>query len=300
MLFKGIFKSLKRFAFAAAGCAVLLLAVSLGAIPDTTKAKAHTCNCVAFRLDDIQDYFLNHVQLEVMEVFDKRNTSLTVGVIGNYFGEDPMIVNYMKSRTGDPLLEVANHGWNHENLAEFSEDEQTILIQRTNEKIVGILGFRPVVLIAPYNIVNADTFSAAEQGGMRYISANVTFDPPPYDITGNQSLYRLPETALMGDLNADDTYWVTFDYQKVFSEAKQSLDQYGFAVVTLHPQDFAVRDMLEYQNVVDNDHIVQLEMLLNKIEESSIKIVTISEISRRAIEIEIQVQSALSREEEAN
>lgn len=99
---------MKRVAFAAAGCAALLLAVSLGEAPEV--AKAPSCNCVAFRLDDIQDYFLNQVQVEVMEAFDRRNASLTVGVIANYFGDDPAIVSYVKGRAGDPSFEVANHG----------------------------------------------------------------------------------------------------------------------------------------------------------------------------------------------
>jgi peptidoglycan/xylan/chitin deacetylase (PgdA/CDA1 family) len=289
---------LKRFVFAAVGCAALLFAVLLGTMPSTTKATVHTCNCVAFRLDDIQDYFLNHVQLEIMKVFEKRDTSLTVGVIGNYFGEDRMIVNYVKNLKGNHLIEVANHGWNHEDLTEFSKDEQILLVEKTNEKIVGMLGSRPVVLIAPYNIVNADTFSAAEESGMRYISANVTYDPPPYDISGNRSLYRLPETALMGDLSADDTYWITFDHQKVFAEIEHSLRQHGFAVVTLHPQDFALRDMLQYQNIVDNEHVAQLEMLLDKIEDRDIQIVTISEIINHAVqEPNIQFQSAHPRRE---
>lgn len=271
--------------------------LSLGAAPTATNARTHSCHCVAFRLDDIQDYFLNHVQLEIMEVFDKRNASLTVGIIGNYFGEDPVIVNYVKSRIDDPLLEIANHGWNHENLAEFSKEEQATLIQRTNEKIIDILDSRPVVLVAPYNVVNSDTFSAAEENGIRYISANVTYDPPPYEITGNESFYRLPETALMGDLSADDTYWITFDHQKVLSEVEYSLNQYGFAVVTLHPQDFAVREMLQYQNMVDKNYLVQLEMLLDQIEDRGIKIVTISEIIRHTAELEDQVQSFQPRKE---
>jgi hypothetical protein len=98
------FPGLKSLVFAAAGCAALLLAVSLGAAPSASRANVSTCGCVAFRLDDIQDYFLDHVQLQVMEVFEKRNVGLTTGVIGNYFGSDPMIVNYVKSRTGDPLF----------------------------------------------------------------------------------------------------------------------------------------------------------------------------------------------------
>jgi peptidoglycan/xylan/chitin deacetylase (PgdA/CDA1 family) len=53
-----------------------------------------------------------------MSLFEKRNMSLTVGVIGNYFGSDPMMVNYVKGMAGDPSFEVANHGWNHEDFAE--------------------------------------------------------------------------------------------------------------------------------------------------------------------------------------
>ncbi len=274
---------------------VILLALPWGTVPNSTYVKIHSCNCVAFRLDDIQDYFLNQVQLGVMEVFDKRNAGLTVGIIGNYFGEDPTIVHYVKSRIDDPRLEVANHGWNHENLSEFSKEEQSTLIQRSNEKITQILESRPAILIAPYNIVNTDTFSAAKQNGIRYISANVTYDPPPYDIRGSQSLYRLPETVLMGDLNADNTSWITFDHQKVFSEVEHSLNQFGFAVVTLHPQDFAVRQMLQYQNIVDNNHIGELEMLLDKIEDRGIKIVTIDEIIRHTSELEVQVRSLQDR-----
>ncbi len=144
---------MKSLVFAAAGCAALLLAASLGAAPGASKAKVPSCSCVAFRLDDIQDYFLNHVQVEVMEVFDRRNVSLTIGVIGNYFGSDPMIANYVKGRAGDPLFEVANHGWDHENFAALGRDEQSALVQSTNKKIFDLLGVRPEVSIAPYNIV---------------------------------------------------------------------------------------------------------------------------------------------------
>ena len=289
---------MKSLVFAAAGCAALLLAASLGAAPGASKAKVSSCSCVAFRLDDIQDYFLNHVQVEVMEVFDRRNVSLTVGVIGNYFGSDPMIANYVKGRAGDPLFEVANHGWDHENFAALGRDEQSALVQSTNKKIFDLLGVRPEVFIAPYNIVNEDTFGAMQENGVRYISANVKYDPPPYDIGGNPSFYRFPETALMGDLN-DDTAWLTFARGKVFTEIEDSLTLHGFAVVAMHPQNFAARDMLVYQNMVDHGHAEELEMLLDRISEHDIKVVTINEINRHVVwEPEFYLQTQPRKETE--
>jgi len=55
-----------------------------------------TCNCVAFRLDDVQDYYLRGPQLDVMEVFQQKNADLTIGIIGSVFGTDPLLVNYIE------------------------------------------------------------------------------------------------------------------------------------------------------------------------------------------------------------
>jgi len=82
----------------------------------------------------------------------------------------------------------------------------------------------------------------------------------------------------MGDLNGDNTEWITFGHEKVLGEVEKSLDQHGFAIVNLHLQDFAVGEMLSYQNMADSDKIKELETLLDKIQERAIKIVTISEI----------------------
>jgi hypothetical protein len=53
------------------------------------------------------------------------------------------------------------------------------------------------VFIALSNAMNSDTFAVARENGIRYISANVTSDLPPYDIYEDQILYRLPEISLM-------------------------------------------------------------------------------------------------------
>jgi len=74
-----------------------------------------SCQCVAFRLDDIQDYYLNQAQEEIIRTFEKRNESLTIGVIGNFIGDDVVLVAFLKQRIHAEgfTMEVANHGWNH-------------------------------------------------------------------------------------------------------------------------------------------------------------------------------------------
>src|SRR5438445_5204601 len=57
-----------------------------------TPSNVPNCQCVAFRLDNVQDYWLNNVQTKIIDTFQQKNASLTIGIIGNSFGNDPKIV----------------------------------------------------------------------------------------------------------------------------------------------------------------------------------------------------------------
>lgn len=95
--------------------AVAVLVVAIGiAVVFSAQVSPERCECVAFRFDDVQDYYLHDVQIRVMDEFTKRDLALTVGVIGNYFGDDQKIMSYVKEGVAAGRLEVANHGWNHE------------------------------------------------------------------------------------------------------------------------------------------------------------------------------------------
>jgi hypothetical protein len=90
----------------------LLASFWTGPLPPA--AAAPDCGCVAFRLDDIENYFLRDVQMEVTNVFDRKDASLTVGVIGNYFGGDARLVQFVRDKAANnPSFEVANPRWHH-------------------------------------------------------------------------------------------------------------------------------------------------------------------------------------------
>ena len=77
------------------------------------------CRRSGLRLHRLQarphtNYFLREVQMEVINVFDRKDASLTVSVIGNYFGGDAALVQFVRDKAANnPSFEVANHGWNH-------------------------------------------------------------------------------------------------------------------------------------------------------------------------------------------
>ncbi|MEM3161181.1 MAG: polysaccharide deacetylase family protein [Nitrososphaera sp.] len=267
---------------AAAGCAVLLL-LTMGAAPSfNTQPAGEKCRCVAFRLDDIQDYYLRDVQIEMMDTFERRDLDLTVGVIGNYFGQDQVMVSYIKERLkGEPRLEIANHGWNHERFVLLDSYGQSRLMGMTNDKLSQIFGFKPLVFIAPYNAINNNTFWAARQNSILYVSANMTVDPPPYS---GPDLFRYHETALTGDLSAGGTSWPGYPHTKTMDAIRKSVDRHGFAVVTMHPMEFSVRSGLNFEDRVDRQQMAELELLLNAIDAEGYEVVTVGELSRRALQ----------------
>jgi hypothetical protein len=91
-------------------------------------------------------------------------------------------------------------------------------------------------------------------------------------------LIHFPSSANTGDLNADNTEWVGKTHDETYSAIAESMDELGYAVVTMHPMEFAAREGTAYQNEVDQRQIRELGMLIDDIRDAGFRIVTISQI----------------------
>lgn len=266
--------------------------------PDAEPPEAPiSCQCVAFRLDDIQDYFITNAQMDVINTFEQKSASLTVGIIGNHFGDDLVITRFLQDKLdGDNgfSIVIANHGWNHEDFTLFTKEEQSDLLQQTDAKIMDVLGLKPVVFIAPYNRVNDDTIAALVENDFIFMSANTTNYPASYlrlyqnesnginsetTTDSSSSILHFPSSANTGDLNADNTEWLGKSHEETFAAIRSSMDELGYAVVTMHPMEFASRSGTAYQYEVDGGQIHELELLIDDIRDAGLEIVTVSQIN---------------------
>jgi peptidoglycan/xylan/chitin deacetylase (PgdA/CDA1 family) len=245
---------------------------------DETTPTIVSCNCVAFRLDDIQDYWLNDVQIQVMEIFNEKKLPLTIGIIGNQFGEDPKIVSYVNQTIFNNQFELANHGWNHENFTTFDKVIQTMLIKQTNNKLEQMFGIRPSVFIPPYNEFNNDTIYAMKKNDITHFSSSTSQSEPPFPLTNSQ-LYDFPEAAHTGELAPSSTLFVPLSHKLTLSQIQQSISDYGFAVVMMHPQDFSYIENGDHSNHINWNQIRELELLLQGIQIQGLTIVPISKIN---------------------
>jgi len=237
-----------------------------------------SCQCVSFRLDDIQDYWLDSVQTKIIDTFHQKNASLTIGIIGNHIGQDFKLVHDVKTKLGKtPALEIANHGWNHEDFTQFSRDQQGVLMKNTNGKISTLFGVTPSAFIPPFDTINSDTMIAFFENNFKYISADVSQDNSS-SFTKSVQVYHVPGTAQISNLTGNDNIWRHYDNQHVLVKIMSDIHKYGYSMVILHPPEFAQRLHSHYTNDVDATQIKNLGLLIDSIKKSGIKIVTMDQI----------------------
>jgi len=246
---------------------------------ETSKTKI-SCNCVAFRLDDIRDQILpDSLQFRIVDWFMDREIPLTIGIIGNQFGNESSTTSVIKQhlfKHGE-ILEIANHGWNHESFKRFTLEEQSSFIQKTNEKIFEKLDVIPRVFIPPFNHFNEFTIQALQENGITHMSSIQSIDKPPYPLQ-NSKFYRFPATSTTGEfVNLEKRIWGVWSGEKTFDFIEKSISKNGFAVVMMHPLDFG--QYAKPGNALDMTRIQELEFVINNIQDAGYNLVTIGKIN---------------------
>ena len=240
------------------------------------------CQCVAFRLDNVQDYWLNNVQTKIMDTFQEKNASLTIGIIGNSFGNDTNLVGYIKNKiiTNSPSTDIANNGWKFENFAALNKDDQYSLLKNSNDKIFSLLEITPSVFIPPFGTINNYTFDAMSENKITLLSANtLTF----HTVYPSSTIQQFPATVSTGFISTGNGTSHRLTNDEIFTNIQNSLRDYGYAVVTISFQDYAMNNGTATQNEPDVQQIQQLGSLIDEIKNNGLKIVTIKEMSNKEI-----------------
>lgn len=234
------------------------------------------CNCVAFRFDDVQDYYLAPAQLEIMAMFNKKNTPLTIGVIGGLVGTDQRIISAVKNGLTSETIEVANHSWSNKIVSTLSKKDQEALIRDANQKINAVFGVSPTTFIPPENLFNNDTLTVLKNQKFTHISYAVTTKEPPS--FQKSDFYHFPIVPFTGMLNPQTGIWQTVPNDKILEKIDESIFDYGYAVVMMHPYEFSVYENGYYVNKVNATKIADLESLIDNVKSKNYKILPIGQI----------------------
>jgi len=244
------------------------------------KIKENGCNCVGFRLDDVQDYSLTQAQMKVIDAFQEKNADLTIGVIGGLIGEDNNIIGFIKEKlqNSNAVLEIASHSWNNSPMTSFSKEKQDITIKNTNEQLKKIFGITPALFIPPENVFNQDTIDVLKSNNFTHLSSSFNYDFPPFPLSGS-SFFRFPQGAQTAVFDTESNLWIIEERETIVNDVISSINNFGFAVVMMHPPDFSLNDNGIYRNNINEKQINELELLIDDIRNLGLKIVPISEIN---------------------
>lgn len=247
------------------------------AATDSSSANSRACNCVIFRLDDVQDYWLVPVQTAIIDKFIEKNASLDIALIMNWVGGDPALVSKLReasflqqqqqqqqqnSSSAAQVIEMSLHGWNHIDYGKISFKEQYDTLKAANAKMQDLFGRKSAILVMPFNSYNEDTLKAMNQLGLKVISAEFDtemesiYDPDnpssqdnkvykaipgsEGNITDAYGLYHMPQTV--GFYTYDSVIPTKTPLSLIEKKINETIGSYGYAVVTLHPQDFTVKN----------------------------------------------------------
>ncbi len=238
------------------------------------------CNCVAFEIINVEDYWLNDVQNGLINTFSNNEIPVTVSILGKFFGADPKVVDFLKQQIQNKnnQLTVANGGWENVDHSLYSPEEQLSSIQQTNKQISTIFGFDSNIFSPPFGKFNNSTLDVLKQNNISYINTIITTDYPNF----KSNPTHIPETSYLPNLLNDDQSINGTIVEKMLKKIQTQQNQYGYALVSMQPSDFAVKDD-EFKNQVNEERMQLLEELISSLKQNDIKIVSLSDIPQEVL-----------------
>lgn len=238
-----------------------------------------SCRCVAFRLDDIQDFFTREAQIDLIRLFREEDVPLTMAVIGGALHDDRGLIEFLQ--TAVPAgLEVANHGWVHVDHTALTAQEQRDSVVRTNDRIWALFEVRARTFVPPENPFDDRTLSIMKELGLTHLSGSVFHeaDPPPFPLKDGDMVFHFPQTAFVSTVDPPTGAWRVVSNEQILEMIRDSMEQHGFAVVVTHP--IAYYDRTEAGYVYHRALLEPLRELVREVK-GEFEVVRIDEIDRQ-------------------
>jgi peptidoglycan/xylan/chitin deacetylase (PgdA/CDA1 family) len=270
---------------------------------ETEGSPQTSCNCVAFRLDDVQDTFVDAAQVAAMEIFISKGQPLSLALIMNYIGNDATIVDKVVQGSKMGIFELGIHGWNHVDYTKLSASEQNKTLDIANNKMKSLFGNISQIFVPPYGYFNNDTLRVMNAQGIKILSATLSSE---INFDKGRSIINYPgerasnlsgmSVKVNNDVEAPLPFHVPGlvsykEYENgrpiknpvgnMMKSVNENIEKYGYSVIILHPQDFAYQDAnsnISDENRVNSTELNELSQVIDVLSSENKRITTLSEI----------------------
>jgi len=253
---------------------VVILILPVLSLPLSRPANAYAaCNCVIFRLDDVEDQGNTDTpNTAIMQHFISTNHKLSTEIIVNNFGNagpSAKVFKVVKQGYDAGLFELGIHGFDHVHHSQLSEEKQSTDFGKAKSKLISLMGDPSLRLfVPPFNDFNSDTIKAMAENKLDIFSTSYTSERITTNVykTSNSfqtdnSIIQLSEVVVFDNESSQylntRVYHVPYDISlynmiepngslsgqalvdAVMAKAETQIANTGFAVITLHPSDIA-------------------------------------------------------------
>jgi len=218
-----------------------------------------------------------------MNKFIEKNEKLSLGIIMNDIGNDQAVINKVQEGHQSGLFELTLHGWMHVDYTTLSLANQKSTLQQASTKMQTIWGRNSTIFILPYNHYNTNTLQAMQELGLKIISsefeqelnlADVYQAIPNSDIKDSRGIYHLPQVVEFYHQDVDPA--TKNPISNIENSITTTINQYGYAIVTLHPQDFGDTNA---PYTVRTSDITDLDTLITWIKNNGYTIKSFSDVT---------------------
>lgn len=284
-------------------CIAALLSINHFNNPTSQQSEEKTgnikgCSCVVFRMDDVQDDFVDSAQVAAMNIFIERNQSLSLGIIMNDIGKDLRITGKVGEGSQIGLFEMGIHGWDHIDYTKLPESEQRASLSMANEKMKSIFGNTSEIFVPPYGYFDNNTLLAMDQVGIGILSAalfsELNFDrgnsifnySDPSDKYGNNTLDIFDSApihvpALVAYKEYENGIPIKNSTNLILEGIRENIQRYGYSVVVFHPQDFVNTNAdgrIAEGNRLNITEVDEFAQLVDSVLSDNLSIATLSEV----------------------
>jgi hypothetical protein len=207
-------------------------------------SKASASKRFIFRQDDIEDFYHNTVQANMINWFIDNEVGISAGIISNSFnGGDPIIYNVLKRcvSVGMDKCTIWNHGtdavYHYKDAASVEEAQQRV--QACDTKIKTYFpGYKPFLMTPHQNSWGPYLLQALKNLDYKVISASAAaYSGMKWDLS--LSPMQMPQQATTGDFSDAIHDFVGVPVSKTVSDCEAAAARGEVCVIMTHPHEFA-------------------------------------------------------------
>ena len=175
----------------------------------------------------------------------------------------------------------------------MNQTEQLQRLRKGKEFLENLLGTSVKTFIPPMNRFDDSTIKACVEAGIEYISSSLDFDKPYFETVPK----RYPSTVETENLIAvypARYVWIPRQYERILGSLQDSLSKYGYALVTVHPQQFSKVVETEMMDQIEEEYLSDFLRLVGWVVQNQIVVQLRQLDESRYVSLRVAAASSLS------